>query len=286
MKLYALSDLHVGFGTNREALADLVARPDDWLILAGDLGESGEHLRHTFDALAGKFRRLVWVPGNHELWTTREDGAVLAGPAKYERMVALCRAHDVLTPEDPYPVWEGEGGPHLIAPLFLLFDYSFKPDDVVDPRRWAAETGVVSADEFRIDPAPFTSLPAWCAARLAATRARLDAAPALPSVLINHWPLREELIYLPTLPRYTPWCGTRATRDWHLRYRARVVVTGHLHTRRTDWVDGVRFEEVSLGYPRHWRQEFGIDRHLRQVLPAPANDELAREVPRHFGPRT
>ena len=105
----------------------------------------------------------------------------------------------------------------------------------------------------------------------------------LPTVLINHWPLREDLIHLPRIPRYTPWCGTRATHDWHRRYRASVVVTGHLHTRRTDWIDGVRFEEVSLGYPRHWRQELGIDIHLRTILPTPTDD--APGVPRHVGAR-
>jgi hypothetical protein len=31
-----------------------------------------------------------------------------------------------------------------------------------------------------------------------------------------------------------------------------VVVYGHLHIRRTTQYDGVRFEEVSLGYPREW----------------------------------
>ena len=32
MKLYALSDLHVGFKDNREALDTLGEHPDDWLV--------------------------------------------------------------------------------------------------------------------------------------------------------------------------------------------------------------------------------------------------------------
>jgi hypothetical protein len=31
-----------------------------------------------------------------------------------------------------------------------------------------------------------------------------------------------------------------------------VAVYGHLHIPRTARYDGVRFEEVSLGYPREW----------------------------------
>ena len=285
MRLLALSDLHVGYAVNREALAALAPCPDDWLILGGDLGETGDHLRFVFDALVPRFRQLVWVPGNHELWTSREQGQLLGGLAKYEHLVALCRSYGVLTPEDPYLVWTGEGGPHLLVPMLLLYDYSMRPDDVpqAQARQWAAETGVIAADEFRIEAAPHASVPDWCAARLSATQARLDHAPDLPTILINHWPLREDLIHLPRIPRYTPWCGTRATHDWHRRYHAAVVVTGHLHTRRTDWIDGVRFEEVSLGYPRHWQQDLGIDIHLRTILPTPADTGPAPE--RRVGPR-
>ena len=41
--------------------------------------------------------------------------------------MALCREIGVITPEDPYPLWTGDGGP-LIVPLFLLYDYTFRPD--------------------------------------------------------------------------------------------------------------------------------------------------------------
>ena len=86
-------------------------------------------------------------------------------------------------------------------------------------------------------------------------------------VLINHYPLRADLVRLFRIPRLTPWCGTRATEEWHRRYPVDVVVTGHLHMRATDWRDGVRFEEVALGYPRHWRADNGIGHYIRQILP-------------------
>jgi hypothetical protein len=153
--------------------------------------------------------------------------------------------------------------------------------------RWAAETRDQDPDEIPNDTTPHAEKTAWCAARLALTRSRLDLAitrhPGLPTILINHWPLREDLIHLPKIPRFTLWCGTRATHDWHRRYRASVVVGGHLHTRRTDWIDGVRFEEVSLGYPRHWRQDLGIDLHLRTILPEPRPGDPS--LPRYHGPR-
>ena len=74
---------------------------------------------------------------------------------------------------------------------------------------------------------------------------------------------------LPRIPRFTIWCGTTKTADWHTRYPVDVVVSGHLHMRSTRWRDGVRFEEVSLGYPAQWQQDKGAGGYLRQILPAP-----------------
>lgn len=285
MKLWALSDLHVGYRANRELLAHVSPRPGDWLILAGDVGETLEHLRWAFDHFQPRFARLLWVPGNHELWTSDEHGGRLAGASKYAALVDLCRARGVLTPEDPWPLWPGDGGAHRIALMALLFDYSLAPAGM-DPAAavaWAAEDGTVSADEVRLDPAPHPDIGTWCAERLHRTAARLAAEIDHPAVLVNHWPLRDDLIHIPRVPRFVPWCGTLATCDWHTRHRAAVVVSGHLHTRRTDWRDGVRFEEVSLGYPKQHRPGLPADAYLRQILPEPPPPDGAPD--RWIGPR-
>jgi 3',5'-cyclic AMP phosphodiesterase CpdA len=277
MKLRAISDVHVGHRRNREAIAALPDYGDDWIILAGDVGESEEHLDFTLRELGRRFARVLWVPGNHELWTVSSASAGPAGDGrgedKYQRLVALCRRHGASTPEDEYPIWTGEGGPHVIAPLFVLYDYSFRPDDVTaaGALAWAEATGVVCADEYLLHPDPYPSIPAWCAARVAFTESRLAAIdPGARLVLVNHFPLHERLLKLWRIPRFSLWCGTRKTSDWHRRYPVDVVVYGHTHRRATDWIDGVRFEEVSLGYPRDWAQEKGAQAYVRQILPSPA----------------
>jgi hypothetical protein len=63
------------------------------------------------------------------------------------------------------------------------------------------------------------------------------------------------------------WCGTTRTEDWAERYRARAVISGHLHFRTTLVRHGCRYEEVSLGYPRDWRSECGVAGYLREILP-------------------
>src|SRR5699024_12137824 len=61
-------------------------------------------------------------------------------------------------------------------------------------------------------------------------------------------------------PEFAMWCGTDDTTDWHLRYGAELSVYGHLHIPRTTYRDGVRFEEVSVGYPKEWRHRAKIGR--------------------------
>ena len=90
-----------------------------------------------------------------------------------------------------------------------------------------------------------------------------------PLVIVNHFPLRQDLAVLPRIPRFSIWCGTRLTEDWHVRYRAQAVVYGHLHIRATHHRDGVRFEEASLGYPQNWDAARGVEPYLRQILPDP-----------------
>jgi 3',5'-cyclic AMP phosphodiesterase CpdA len=275
MKLIAISDLHLSHRLNREALPGVTAQPDAWLAVAGDIGHQPDHLVMALEALVPKFAQVIWTPGNHDLW--HRPGAVdsTRGDDRYQELVEICRRHGVLTPEDPYPELPGHPG-LFVVPMFLLFDYSFRPDDVDAARAlaWARETRVVSTDERRLDPHPFSSREAWCEARCQETEARLQALPPhARTVLINHWPLRYDLARPPRIPRFSLWCGTKRTEEWPTRFRAERVISGHLHLRTTLYRHGVRYDEVSLGYPRDWRVERGIDWYLRRVVPTTREDE-------------
>lgn len=243
---------------------------DDWLILAGDLGETEADLRFVFETLAPRFARLIWVPGNHELWTTDDNG--LRGEALYARLIDLCRGFGVLTPEDEYVRLPRDGGEELfVAPLFLLYDYTFRPDAIeskADALKWAAEHELVCTDEYFLHYDPHESREAWCHARVKYSAARLEQLirehPNVKTILINHFPLRRDHAFLPRVPRFSIWCGTRLTEDWHRRFRAKAVVFGHLHIRQTRVVDDVPFHEVSLGYRSQW-DATRPDRYTRYV---------------------
>jgi 3',5'-cyclic AMP phosphodiesterase CpdA len=294
-RLLAISDLHIGYQENR-AYADSLAPsdPDDWLIVAGDVGEVFADVGFVLASLANRFARVIWVPGNHELWTPPSDPVAVRGVARYEALLKVCRRFGVRTPEDEFPVWPGPDGPVTIAPLFTLYDYSFGsfgpsgagnhalgssgpkeagnalatdgadavqapeaagfaavPTSRADAVRAAETAGIAALDEGRLHADPYPSVADWCRDRVTVTESRLAALDG-PTVLVSHWPLIPAPLAALRQPAYAPWCGTTLTAGWHTRYPVVAAVYGHLHIPRTAYYDGVRFEEVSVGYPREW----------------------------------
>ncbi|WP_433308311.1 metallophosphoesterase family protein [Micromonospora sp. CA-269861] len=272
-RLRAVSDLHIGHPQNRAFVQELHPdNPGDWLLVAGDVADRFADIEWALGLLSSRFARVVWAPGNHELWTPPRDPITLRGEERYRELVRMCRRLGVVTPEDPYPVWDGDGGPATIAPLFVLYDYTFRVPEARTQQESLAlayAAGVVCTDEALLHPDPYPSREAWCATRVAETERRLaERDPALPTVLVNHYPLVREPTDVLRYPVFAQWCGTVRTSDWHLRFDAATVVYGHLHIPRTTFHDGVRFEEVSLGYPREWQPRGPVPDPVRTIHPA------------------
>ena len=192
-RLLALSDLHVAHPQNREIVAGLEpGTAGDWLLLAGDVGELYPDIEWALRTLSSKFARLVWTPGNHELWTRPKDPVPLRGEERYLALVELCRSLGIVTPEDPYPVWDGPGGPVTIAPVFLLYDYTFRPDGALTKEQGltlAYDKGIICRDEAVLHPDPYPSIEEWCWARIEVTRATARrAGPGAPGRLRHALP--------------------------------------------------------------------------------------------------
>ncbi|MGP3963716.1 metallophosphoesterase family protein [Nonomuraea sp. 3N208] len=265
--LLAISDLHIGHAENREIVEALKpGSAADWLLIAGDVAELMADVEWALRLLSRRFAKVVWTPGNHELWTHPSDPFRLRGAERYDHLVRFCRELGVVTPEDPYPVWEES---LVVAPLFSLYDYTFRVPGArsrAEALSQAYERGVICTDEMLLHPDPYPSRQAWCAARVEETERRLNDLPAgLPAVLVNHWPLVRGPTDILRYPDFALWCGTERTGDWHVRFNVHTVVYGHLHIPRTTWHNGVRFEEVSLGYPREWRRRRGAPGLLRPI---------------------
>ncbi|MDQ3786987.1 MAG: metallophosphoesterase [Actinomycetota bacterium] len=270
--LVAASDLHVSYKENREVVEQLrPSTPQDWLLVAGDVGERITDVEWALSVLKDRFAQVVWTPGNHELWTMPDDPVTIRGVERYEALVEMCRRLGVLTPEDPYETWHGPNGPVVVAPLFLGYDYTWRPDGCQTKEAglaYAHKTGVVCTDEYMLHPDPYPTRDDWCRARVAETEQRLkECDPAVPLVMVNHYPLVREPTRVLRYPEFAQWCGTELTADWHTRFNTAAMVYGHLHIPRSTVYDGVPFEEVSLGYPREWQPRTRPHGLPRRILP-------------------
>jgi 3',5'-cyclic AMP phosphodiesterase CpdA len=267
--LLAVSDLHVSYEENRRIADRIEPRSDgDWLIVAGDVGEIFGDIERTLRSLRARFARVIWAPGNHELWTHPRDPIQSRGEQRYRELVRMCRDNDVDTPEDDYPIWAGPDGPVAVASLFQLYDYTFRAPGTHTKKESlekAYAAGVVCTDEMLLHPDPYPDRESWCGARIAYTESRLEAI-SVPTVLISHWPLVRQPTEVLYFPEFAQWCGTERTADWHVRFRAVAAVYGHLHIPRSTVYDGVPFEEVSLGYPREWGRRGGEPQPVRKIL--------------------
>ena len=256
--LWSVSDLHVTWPANRERTERLrPADPGDWLIVAGDVAERIDVVVDTLARLRRRFARVIWTPGNHELFSRGTDR--FKGRERYFRLVELLREVGVDTPEDDYPVF----GDVTVAPLFTLYDYSFRPPGLSVPEalEGARKAHAMLDDELFI--APYVDIPAWCAERVAYSRERLSSIEG-PTLLVNHWPLVVEPTLRLAKQEMALWCGTAATRDLPVEHDAVGVIHGHLHMPEEIRVDGVPHFDVSLGYP------FEQERMPRRAWPLPA----------------
>ena len=92
MRIFALSDIHADFEPNARWLRNLSFHDyqADVLILAGDVTDSLPLLEWSLQLLARRFQHVLFVPGNHELWTLR-DSPRMGSFEKFERIQEIVR---------------------------------------------------------------------------------------------------------------------------------------------------------------------------------------------------
>ncbi len=270
MTIYACSDLHLDQKSNFEAFLDAFEVPashkQDVLILAGDICETEAQLHLILSIFKQHYQEVIWTPGNHELWIRPSEQEKYSGsPDKYQRLVEICRQTGVHCPEDRY----FESQDCIFVPLFILYDYSFRAAHVPleEAVNWAMESNLLCTDEVLIHKQPFNSVTQWCEQRVHYSLERLKEIEKSSKkvVLINHFPMKECCIRLYRIPRFSIWCGTRATEDWHRRFNAHAVITGHLHMPDVQKIDEVDFYEVSLGYPGQWNTLRSMKAQFREI---------------------
>jgi predicted phosphodiesterase len=249
MRVFALSDIHVDYEQNLDWLAELSASEyqDDLLLLAGDVSDDLALLEEVLGSLASKFRKLFFVPGNHELWVRRRrpdssepgqaDNEIACSVEKFKLIRQRCEALGVAC-----DAW------HLdqlsIVPLLGWYDFSFGEPDRHLRRAWR---------DFRACSWP----------------RELDSAAAITDYFLQHNEASLEVSnqtvisfshFLPRLDvmpaqipthrrRVYPVLGSAALGEQVARLQPDLHVYGHSHVNQAITLGGTRFINNAFAYP-------------------------------------
>lgn len=237
MRVFAVSDIHADYPQNAAWLSSL-SRQDyrqDCLILAGDVSDSLLLLGRVLIGLAERFAKVIYVPGNHELWVIR-DVRGMTSFEKFDKVCALAEECGVSTKPLHSPQLS-------IIPLFGWYDYSFGAPDADLKEQWT--------DYFACSwPAQYGARE--IASRFLAMNEPLPAPRNRSVITFSHFLPRIDVMpeHVPERHRYLyPVLGTTMLERQLRRIGATIHVYGHSHVNRRTVVDGVTYINNAFGYP-------------------------------------
>jgi len=241
MRVFALSDIHIDYDVNAKWVTELsdADHQDDVLILAGDITDTLRLLGWCLGTLARKFAKVLFVPGNHELWVIREDRDKHS-LQKFEDVCAVVAESGASM--DPY---RAHG--ISIVPLLGWYDYSFgEPSEELrsiwmDYRACRWPHGFSERDVT----AHFTALNDGKGV-VAGDRV-ITFSHFLPRIDLMPWfiPSSHKVLY--------PILGTTQLEQQLRTLRSQMHVYGHSHVNRQVRIDGVTYINNAFGYPNETR---------------------------------
>jgi predicted phosphodiesterase len=264
MRVFALSDVHVDYQANMAWLQALSPTHygDDTLILAGDVSDDLDKLRAALTRVRATFAEVFFVPGNHELWVRRGNGA--DSMAKFRQILELCAALGVRT----RPARVGAGGESQGVWIVPLFSWYIQPEEG-EGSLFVEKPGEDRTREMWVDNA-LTRWPSLAPDRTVAEAFLHLNEPHLarqydtPVLSFSHFLPRLELIFRTqeereaagiTLRDAHPWfnfsrvAGCTGLETQIRRLGSRVHVYGHQHRNRYRMIDGVLYISHCLAYP-------------------------------------
>jgi predicted phosphodiesterase len=240
MRVHAVSDLHLDYEVNQQWLAQLSASDytDDVLILAGDVSDSLQRLRWGLDTVVRRFRQVLYVPGNHELWVLRDEPG-LGSFDKFDAVQAL--AADCGASTRPWT-----SGGLTVVPLLSWYDHSFG-------RPGPALQGWTDYRACRWPPG-FTPVEV-CAHFLRLNEPQL-ALRNQTLISFSHFLPRIDLMppYIPPDKQVLyPVLGSVGLEQQLRRLLPDIHVYGHSHVNRRLGIEGITYVNNAFGYPNETR---------------------------------
>ncbi len=240
MRIFALSDIHIDYAENRTWLTDLssVDYRDDILILAGDIADIPALIADAFRELTRKFREVLFVPGNHDIWTYRNG--IADSLSAFDHVRDIARDHGVHI--EPYTA-----GVLTIIPLNGWYDYSFGMPSEELSMMWmdyVACSWPEGFDEKSIT-LRFTDM------NRESLSTRNDRV-----ITFSHFMPRIDLMpsIIPEKRRFLyPVLGTTILETQIRTIGPGIHIYGHTHVNRRIERDGILYVNNAFGYPREKR---------------------------------
>jgi predicted phosphodiesterase len=238
MRVFAISDLHTDFKENW-AYIHLISREAfqrDALIVAGDIADNLEIIEGTLKLLRTRFGQVCYLPGNHELWTRDPSGDAVK---KLDQVRRLCSRLDIHTqPLKADGCW--------IIPLFSWYDMDSISAAIAEhPElegwadfylcRWPQSVGGAAAAFFLQMNEPHIK------------------AYDLPVITFSHFVPRQDLLPDPAFLKFKGLYKVAICHGLDKQVRrlgARTHIFGHTHIFCDREIDGVRYVQNPLRYPR------------------------------------
>ncbi len=279
MRVFALSDIHIDYAGNHAWIEQLSQHDyrDDVLILAGDVSDFLPRLEWCFRTLAARFRKVLFVPGNHDLWVMRDKVV----PDSLEKL-GLIRTMAA----DTGVAMQSWSQPGLcIVPLLSWYDYSFGAPGELLLEAWmdfracnwpqGYDAGAITRHFLALNQPLLPHLPhlsrlpdlpgsgqqvahTFPAPHPAAER--LDAIPTatpLPlCISFSHFLPRIDFMphYIPFERRVVyPVLGTALLEAQVRAIAPQIHVYGHSHVNRQVRIDGIDYINNAFGYPNETR---------------------------------
>jgi predicted phosphodiesterase len=237
MRVFALSDLHIDYDENARWVANLsnAEYKDDVLVLAGDVTDARRLFDWCLGTLVKRFHKVLFVPGNHDLWVVREDREK-DSLQKFDEICAVVEASGA----SMQPFREQDVS---IIPVLGWYDYSFgEPSDELksiwmDYRACRWPDGFTEKDVADYFVALNNKQPTPAGGKVITYSHFLPRMDLMPGFI----PKAKKLLY--------PVLGS-AQMDLQLRrFNSNIHVYGHSHVNRQVRIDGVSYINNAFGYP-------------------------------------
>jgi predicted phosphodiesterase len=241
MRVFALSDIHVDYNVNAQWVAGLSATDyrNDVLILAGDVTDSRKLLEWCLTALANKFAKVLFVPGNHDLWVLRDERGK-DSLQKFEEVRALVAESGASM--EPFHA-KGVS----ILPLLSWYDYSFGQPSEELKGMWM---------DYRACRWPHGYAEKEITAHFASLNDERITTNGAKVITYSHFMPRMDLLpgFIPNAGRVLfPVLGSTEIERQLRALRSSLHVYGHSHVNQRVTIDGVTYVNNAFGYPNETR---------------------------------